>query len=127
MNKRIICIIGVALFVIAGIIIGINIYKNSNSDYEGIEENSSLDYEEELEDEDEKKKDEYISIGEELYNLAINMYQLNPYCGISFDDIDEEELVYKSGVSYYKTKYSSVDQISKDIVSIIRPVILVIS
>ena len=115
MNKKKIIVIGVIILVVVGLIIGIVIFRSNDSEDYGIEENYSIDYEEEIEDKEEKKEYELISIGKELYSSAINMYYISPYCGIDYDDIDEDELISKNGMSYYKTKYSSVDDISKEV------------
>ena len=70
--------------------------------YSEMEENENIETEEDT---------ALLEIGEVLYEDAENIYSMNPYCGINYEEITEFLIEEINGVEYYLSPYSSVDEI----------------
>ena len=63
----------------------------------------------------EQQENDAIELGYELYEKAINIYSMNPYCGVSFEEIDKDKIVNHDGSKYYETLYNNKKDLINDI------------
>lgn len=60
-------------------------------------------------------KDKYTPIGKRLYLKATQIVQIKPYCGKSYKEISDKDIIIENNVRYYKTNYQKIDQINAEI------------
>ena len=87
--------------------------KFSNRD----QDNTNLELEiDDLEmDEEVKEEKRAYEIGYALYKEATNIYLMNPYCGIAYEDIDDDSIIIINGEEYYRSSMSSTNDINNKI------------
>lgn len=76
--------------------------------------NEDLDEEEDL-DPEEKQEDEDLRLGYEYYEKALEIYSIVPYCGIPYSKISRNRMIKENGVTYYKSDYSNVNDLTNKI------------
>lgn len=95
----------VVIISISLIIYNINNRRNINYDETGYLEEDSINSEDE----------ELYIIGQELYDKALEIYKINPYCGKKYNDISKDSIITENNKSYYETNYRNINQINKEV------------
>ena len=71
-------------------------------------------------DEKEIEDSSLLELAQALYEEATNIYSMSPYCGINYEDIDEERIETINGQKYYISDYTSINKISKKISEVLE-------
>ena len=110
----------IVLIVIVGLIFGLIVFVNSfnTSNESGVYVNDELEDEEE--NPEMEKRISMLEIGESLYEDATNIYSMNPYCGINYEDIDDSLIEEINGIEYYPTPYTSINEINDKILEVLE-------
>ena len=103
--------------VIIAIVVFLLFFVFKKDDIEDDYVNEALEVE--LSEEDIEKQS-LLEIGNDLYQKATDIYSMSPYCGISFKDIDEDDIESINGIKYYKTNYLNISDINTKISQILE-------
>ncbi len=105
----------IGLLIILGLLVLFVAFKPK-----GLKITDSIFVDEEVEDNEEYDESEaedsaLLELANALYEEATTIYSMNPYCGINYDDIDEDRIEDINGDKYYISNFTNLKEIDNKI------------